>query len=272
MGSDGRSWRREPLLHFVVLGGLLFGVAQWRDRADSPDEDAIVVDATEQARLVARFVERTGREPTDEQRTRLIEAWADQEMLLREAARLGLDQGDPIIRRRILTKIEYVIGQEAVVGEPDDAALEAFVTEHAERYAENERRDFVLVTFAGADAETKARAAKTKLEAGAEPKSLGGRVAQSKRFTAANTKGTYGPVVGEAVHSAETGVWTVVDLDGAWGVVRVTAKHAGSQPPLSRIRNQAKRDWAEYQRARAVRERLDALREQYKVVVEAPEP
>lgn len=268
----GRPWRREPLLHFVVLGGLLFGVAQWRDRQQARD-DAIVVDATEQARLVARFAERSGREPTDDERQRLIAAWADQEMLLREATRLGLDDGDPIIRRRILTKIEYVIGEEAVVGAPDDATLEAFVAEHPERYSGDSRSDFVLVTFAGPDAEARARDAKTELEAGIAPEDVGGRVAQSKRFTAANVVKTYGPVVGQAVQSAKTGEWVVVDLDRAWAVLRVTAKHAGTEvPPLSRIRNQATRDWADYQRAQAVRKRLEVLREEYDVVVEEPEP
>jgi len=268
----GRSWRREPLLHFVVLGGLLFGVAQWRDQQQAHD-DAIVIDATEQSRLIARFVERSGREPTDEERDKLIAAWADQEILLREAARLGLDDGDPIIRRRILTKIEYVIGEEAVVGEPDDATLEAFVAEYPERYSGDSRSDFVLVTFAGADAEAKARDAKVSLEAGTAPEDVGGRVAKSKRFTVGNATRTYGPNVAQAIQSAKTGEWSIVDMGGAWAALRVTAKHAGTEvPPLARIRNQATRDWADFQRRQAVRARLEVLREQYEVVVEDPAP
>ncbi|MEM6992399.1 MAG: peptidylprolyl isomerase [Myxococcota bacterium] len=266
-GSDGRSWLREPLLHFVVLGGLLFGVVQWR-QGDDPDANTIVVDADERARLSARFEEKQGRPPTDEEARRLVDAWVDAQLLYREGLSLGLDRGDPVIRRRIVEKMRFVAAEQAVVDAPDDAKLEAFVDEHAERYAGPPRRDFTLVTFGGDDAEALAAEARDKLVAGAAPRDVGGRVATGKRFTPSNTRGTYGAKIAEAVQSATPNEWTLVDLGTGWSVLHVGPPTQSERPPLSKVRKQATLDWAEAQKKAAVQERVEALRERYRVVTQ----
>src|SRR5690606_22944255 len=59
--------------------------------------------------------------------TALVDAYVREEVLYREGVRMGLDQADYDIRRRIVQKVEFLL--ENLVGEdlvPSDAELQAF--------------------------------------------------------------------------------------------------------------------------------------------------
>ena len=254
---------REPLLHFVVLGALLYGA--WRVWAPRDDARVIRIDAGE---LAAELAASQGREPTEEERQRLLEARIDRELLYREGLRLGLDREDPVIARRVVQKMEFVIGEEQVVAEPTDEELRAFVEAHAERYGGPQRRDFAVLTFVGAAAAAQAERARQRLLAGEDVDAVGGRKSTGKRFTPANTLGTFGPVIAEAVARGELGGWEAVDLDGGVALVGVTGLVAPEAPTLDRVRAQASADYAESQRREAVRRRLEALRGEYTIEVE----
>lgn len=269
--SDGRSWRSEPLLHFVVLGGLLFAVSSWRDRADDDGDMTVKLGAVEQARITEGFTKQQGRAPSADEQADLVRRWTDTELLYREGIRLGLDRGDPTIRRRIVEKMKFIAGEEAIVGEPDDAALQAFVDAHAAQYAGPPRRDFTLVSFGGPDAKVAATQAQAKLRGGAAPGDVGGRVATAKRFTPSNTVGTYGQVIADAVLSAEAGEWGLVQLPNGWSLLKVGEAVHSDTPPLDKVRNQALRGWTANERAKAIAKRVAGLREQYQVVIESGE-
>ena len=62
-------------------------------------------------------------------------------MFYREGLALGLDRDDPIIRRRVAQKLEFVTeGPEAV--EPDDEQLQAYLDSHRELFAVEPRFSF----------------------------------------------------------------------------------------------------------------------------------
>lgn len=253
---------REPLVHFVVLGALLYGA--WRAWAPMPDEQVIRVDA----QAVVAGAVAPGQEPTAEERQRLIDARVDQELLYREGLRLGLDRDDPVIARRVVQKMEFVIGEEQVVTAPTDAELQAFVDAHAERYGGVARRDFVVLTFVGDDAAAQAEDARRRLLEGASPDEVGGRKSNGKRFTPSNTRGTFGAAIADAVARGEVGSWAPVVLDGGVALVGVTGQVAPEPPSLERVRTQAGLDYAESLRREAVQRRLQELRSQYTIEVE----
>lgn len=258
------SWQREPLLHFILLGGLLFAVQRWR--ADAPDPNTVVVDAAQRARLAERFATQRGRAPSDEELRKVTERWVDEELLVREALRLGLDRDDPEVRTRLLNKINFIAAQEAVVGEPTDTMLRTFVDAHPERYAGLTRRAFTLVTFSGSDAQHEAERARERLQAGQDHKTVGGRVSTGKRFTPSTIVRTYGRLIADAIIAAPVGEWIVIEIDRGWSVVHVNALEHSETPPLAEIRSRVAQDWADEQRAVAVRAKVERLREQSRVV------
>src|SRR5262249_15596855 len=90
-------WWREPLLHFTVLGALLFAIDHHlASRADDPH--VIVIDAAVDAQARQVFKAARGREPNDEELYALRRVWLDNEVLYREGLALQVDKGDSAIR------------------------------------------------------------------------------------------------------------------------------------------------------------------------------
>lgn len=256
---------REPLLHFVVLGGLVFAAG----RALSTDEaqaDAIVVDDALVERLRAELSQSLGQPPTPAQVDIAIERWIDEELLYREGVALGLDQHDPTVRKRVIQKMEFITADPNSVPTPDEATLRQFMADNPRRYAGSSRADFVLVTIANTDdVESSVPAAIEALRSGADPHSVGGRVSTGKKFSASSAKRTYGPKVAAAIGEQEIGQWGVVDLDRATGLLKVTGRHPGQPRPFEEAKNRVTLDWTAAQRAEALRERLDELRTKYPI-------
>src|SRR5688500_4708928 len=92
-------WLREPLLHFVILGGVLFAADQFVV-ARSDDPRIIVVDAEVDAHARQVFKQARGHEPDAEELYALRRVWLDNEVLYREGLALELDKGDEAIRER----------------------------------------------------------------------------------------------------------------------------------------------------------------------------
>src|SRR6476660_6416007 len=98
---------REPLLHFLLLGALLFALYGWIHRAaGSPGE--IVVSRGQVDTLRVQFTRTWQREPTPVELQGLIDSWVRDEVLYREGRALGLDGDDPVIRRRVAQKVEFL--------------------------------------------------------------------------------------------------------------------------------------------------------------------
>jgi hypothetical protein len=96
-----RAALREPLLHFLVLGGGIYA-------ADRNDEatDRVVITRADVERQKERA--RSAGLPVPEDRA-LAEAMADEEILVREARALRLDAGDPVVRARLIQKMELLL-------------------------------------------------------------------------------------------------------------------------------------------------------------------
>src|SRR5215471_5929754 len=121
---------REPLLHFAVLGALLFAL-QTRYAASSGRR--IVVDASMLRGLRQDFLRRTGSMPDAAEEAALVEQYLDNEVLVREALALGLDRGDMIVRRRLVQKMEFLAETLDAPAEASDAELEGYLRSHSER-------------------------------------------------------------------------------------------------------------------------------------------
>src|SRR5690606_31157400 len=104
---------RSPLLHFLAIGAGLFIIYSWvapDDEAPGRPGRAIVVPAGSGALFV------------------------EDEVLYREAMALGLHAADPIVRRRLIQKMRFLLEDTAPIAEPTEAELAAYLKEHAARF------------------------------------------------------------------------------------------------------------------------------------------
>ncbi|HET8945549.1 MAG TPA: hypothetical protein VFQ07_01085 [Candidatus Polarisedimenticolia bacterium] len=115
---------REPLVHFLLLGALLFGVHALLS-GEAPRRDVVVVTRGRIDGLVAQFSATHGRPPDAAERSGLVQDWVREEILCREAVALGLDREDAVIRDRLRQKMEFVAGGTDATPEARDARYRA---------------------------------------------------------------------------------------------------------------------------------------------------
>jgi hypothetical protein len=109
------------MLHFFVIGALLFAFDRVRsDFAEAdPPRGAVVLDDATVERLVREAVVQTGRAPSEQQLTARAALWADEEILYREALRIGLDRVDPVVRARLVRNMRFLDGAEDARGDEE---------------------------------------------------------------------------------------------------------------------------------------------------------
>jgi len=125
---------REPLLHFLLLGALLFLAYGWLNRTGLVTTDEIVVSQNQVEGLVTQFERVWQRAPTSSERQALIESWVRDEIFYREALAMGLEQDDPVVRRRLSQKVQFILDTGSDSAPPTDAELQRWLDEHADRY------------------------------------------------------------------------------------------------------------------------------------------
>ncbi len=268
---------REPLLHFLVIGVALF--ALHRAVAPAAVEREIVVPSSLMAGLARDQERRTGRPPTAEEREGLLRRWIDDEVRYREALELGLEQGDVIVRRRLVQKMDFLLEGSTPLPTPTDAELETFLAANAARYARPDRITIeqVFASFGtpGEPAEARATGWLAALAKGASPATLGDPFMRGRTLPAQSQEdltGIFGPEFAAAVVALPVGEWhgPILSSYGAHDV-RVTARTPGSVPPLAEVRDPVLRDWRAERREALDRQALDDLRTRWTVRIE-PSP
>ena len=125
---------REPLVHFILIGVVVFGVyALVGNGADEP-RDRIVVTEGRVQQLAQVFAKTWQRPPTPEELRGLIDAYIKEEVYYREALKLGLDRDDTLIRRRMQQKMEFVTEPSDQLLVADDVELQAFLDAHKSEF------------------------------------------------------------------------------------------------------------------------------------------
>lgn len=273
-----KRWLQEPLLHFVLLGALIFAVNAWRaPRRAAQDATAqIEVTATVVERLRAGYERQFGRSPEEEELRGLVTAHIREEVLCREALALGLDRDDTIVRRRLAQKMEFLTDDITSAAEPDEAALAKFFAENAARYARAARVSFRHVYFSkekrGADAETLAREALASLAKGASDEAMGDAFLHGFEFAERESEelaALFGPDFPARLATLPPGAWQG-PVASSYGLhlVRVEARAEARPVALDTVRPTVVRDFNDERRRTANREIFERLRERYQVSVD----
>jgi len=143
-------WRRlvqEPLVQFLVAGGILFGFSAWFDDAFDRGRSRIDVTQEKIIQLQDTWTKQRGAPPTGDELNRLVEDHIREEVLYREALASGLDQGDTIVRRRLVQKVEFLAQNLALAVEPSELDLQSYFDRHRERYLVPDQIAFGHVYF-----------------------------------------------------------------------------------------------------------------------------
>lgn len=268
---------KEPLVHFLLAGLALFLFFAWRGEAIDPESRTIVISEDQVGRLALRWVQTWRRPPTQAEIDGMIRDYVKEEIYYREGLRLGLDQDDAIIRRRIRSKMEYLANAELENAVPDDATLQMVLDRNPAAYAADARYSFDQVYLAAQDeqaARTRAKQVLQALNAGADPQKLGDAISLPRRVEAAERgrlSADFGEGFAAALGTLKTGRWEGPIMSGfGLHLVRVRGVQTSAKPKLAEVRQAVENDW----RTQTMREReakaYQALLDGYTIRIARP--
>jgi parvulin-like peptidyl-prolyl isomerase len=269
---------KEPLLHFLALGAVVFALNAWREktRPIKPSAPRIEVTAAVIDRLRAGYERQFGQAPDAKELRGLVTAHIREEVFCREALALGLDRDDTIVRRRMAQKMEFLTGDLATPVEPSEASVREFFEKHAARYARPASVTFRHVYFRkekrGAKGESAAREALAALAKGASDEAMGDAFLHGFEFATRETQeitALFGAEFATQLGALREGEWNG-PVESSYGLhlVRIDARGAVQPARFDAVRETVVRDFCEERRNIANHDIFEKLRERYQVSVD----
>ena len=272
---------RDPLLHFLLLGGLLFVIYFTVNPAgDSTAGNQIRVTTGDIDRFKQIFQKQWQRPPSQEELQGLIRAHLKEEILYREALAMGLEKDDTIVRRRLAQKVEFLITDVTVPSEVDDKELMAFYEKNAERYTRAVKLSFQHIYFnpdqRGERTLDEANATLQTLQstkAGtAIPDDLGDRfmlpLQYQQKFTGDIAR-DFGREFADQLATLTPGSWQG-PIKSGYGVhlIYISEREAASVTPFAEVRERVKNDYLFELRQTRNEQVLDKLKARYEIVID----
>lgn len=265
---------REPLVHFLIAGGLLF--VAMSGRAPDVGERRILVDEQVVAGIVNHYTRAFRRPPTAAELDELIRDHVRGEVYYREALRLGLDADDDAIKKRLRNKMLAIAGADAEARRPSDAELQALLARDPARYAAPPRYSLDHIYLGDDTPEVRAAAAASLrgLPPGARPTITAAALplpARFDRISQTELAAQLGDDFAVALAAVPVGQWHGPVASGfGLHLVRIDERLAAPPPRLADVRQRLENDWRNAAVRRAQDAQLKALLETYDVVIKRP--
>jgi hypothetical protein len=248
---------REPLLHFLLAGALVFGAYAWLNRGENgPGEPDRRIQVTEReiSWLTETWTRQWQRPPDERELQGLVADYLREELLVREARSLGLDRDDVIVRRRMAQKMNFILEDTARVAAPTDEQLHALYESDRARFDTPATFSFETVFFSedkrGDTAARDAQALLASLSAAgadADAGDAGDGTLLPREMSDADQQaiaGVFGDGFARAVMAQAPGSWHgPVASSFGQHLVRVTARRDGAARGLDDIRVELVEEW-----------------------------
>jgi hypothetical protein len=269
---------REPLLHFLLLGGALFGLFSMVEKKSTEAPTKIVISAAHVSALADRFARTWRRAPTEQELQGLVEDDIRDEVFYREGRAAGLDRDDFVIHRRVRQKME-LLAEDMTTADPSDEQLASYLESNPEQFWTEDRvtfhHVFLSATRRGSALQDDAKQLAATLNGASpavdtiaigDPFLLGEEFRDMSRSDVAHT---FGEGFAEQLSAAEPGRWQG-PIPSSFGAhfVFVDEREKGRLPPLNTIRGAVQREWLSAHRIEAERKLYRALLERYQIVME----
>jgi len=265
---------REPLLHFMVVGALVYVTA----RAFDGDAGRYRIDAgpEQRARIATTYQQQYGVAPTQAQVQYLLDQYVRSEILFREGLALGLDRDDEIVRRRVVQKIEF-LNEDTDAIEPNDADLEKFFASHQSRYitpptVSVTQRYFSADAGGEGEAHRRADAALAGLKKGAATPA--GDRFEGGNDVAGLSNGDAQRLFGDsqlsaALFEAPSGEWLGPFRSAyGWHIVKIERRDAAKVPALASVKDRVRVDYLTAERDRRNEAEFKRMASKYHIVTD----
>lgn len=274
---------REPLVHFLLIGAVLFGVYSFTQagRPASASSKEIQLTVDELSQLALLFQSQWRREPTPEEFSRLVENKVQNEVLYREALAMGLDREDEIVKRRMAQKMRFLAEDVAAAREPTTAELRTWYEKNSASFAQPPRLSFRHLYFSPDRRGPRARddAAKALAALAGQPEDAKAASSLADPFMFQEyyrdrapeyLAKEFGPQFALAVAKLEAGSWQgPIESGFGWHLLFVDTVIPGRVPAFEEIEPDVKPAWLAEQKAKAWEKAYQEIRAEYRVLLPA---
>lgn len=262
------SLTREPTVHFLAVAILVFALYALNNAGAG---QVLEIDPGEiEARVLLREIN-TGEPVTEAQRQAIVDAYIEEQILVREALAMELDN-DTRIHDLLAQKMRHVLSGDII--QPSDSELAAFYAANRDSYRVPSTLSAAEVVFdQGDDLPPEVIAL---LEAGAEPEAMlalaagdSGPLRNANRLDLANI---FSAEFADRVFAAAPGQWQgpfVSNRGQHW--LRVTAREEARVAALEEISDRVRLDWIAVEEENRLAEEIARLRQDYTVVMRESE-
>jgi peptidyl-prolyl cis-trans isomerase C len=282
--STVKRWLREPLLHFLFIGIVLFGVYAYinRGRTWTQSPRQIVLSLDELQTMTAYFQSQWHRPPTAQEFQALVEDKIKEEVLYREGLVMGLDKDDTIVKRRMAQKMQFLAEDVAAAHEPSTEELKAWFEKNTDKFALPSRYSFRHIYFSpdkrGKNAHEDAAQALARIAGQPEDSALITQVADRFMFqdyygdrTPSAVAKEFGPQFAVALEKIQPGSWQgPIESGFGWHLVFVDTVIPGRIPAFEEVESEVKTAWLGDQKAQAWQKAYQGMRAKYSVLLPAP--
>ena len=275
-----KSVLREPLVHFLALGALLFLFFAWRG-GSGPGSSRIAITPGLVEHLTSGFARTWQRPPTDAELKGLIDDYVKEEIATREAIAMGLDKDDTIIRRRLRQKLEFLVEDAVDQVPPTDAQLQEWLEKHPEAFRPESRvalrQVYVSTERRGASARADSERLLARLRAAgkdAKIDALGDASMLSRDLPLgplSEVTRAFGSDFAAKVDALAPGQWTG-PIESPYGLhlVLVPERVAATRPALADVRPLVERELLAERRKAQLQALYERLLAKYTVTIEMP--
>ncbi len=138
----------EPLIQFLMIGACIYGAYAMFGTPEENFRNTLVhVDSKRINGFISEWESRWKRPPTRQEVDGLIQSYIREEVLYRQAVDMGLNEDDPVTRRRMAQKLEFLTSDLAMMVQPEEGELEAYFKENQSSYRQPDRISFSQVYF-----------------------------------------------------------------------------------------------------------------------------
>jgi PPIC-type PPIASE domain len=269
---------REPLVHFLLLGTVLFAAHGALVKRVTSEPGKIVVSQFRIDYLTEGFARTWLRAPTAEELEGLIRDYIREEVYYREAMAMGLDRDDTVIRRRLQQKLEFLSENITDLTPPTDEELRAFLQNHPDQFRSQRRFTFHQVylslerhrdSLAG---DTEELLRQLKSSNNSDTSTLGDPSLLEHQF--ANVEATevakqFGEKFAGALNDLPLGEWQG-PVESSYGIhlVFVDERTERLSPALEDVRDAVRRELLNVRRLESNKKFYDGLRKRYTIDIE----
>lgn len=270
---------RQPLIHFLLAGVVLFTAASVIERNGASSFKTIHIKNAEIQRLQDVWSRQYGRNPTPAELQSLVNDYIREEIYYREAVGSGLDKEDTIIRRRLVEKMEF-LSQEVADGDPDENELQAYFQKNQKRFQIPAQAAFTHIFFSpakrGASIQTDVEHVRNLLASQKANEKLAGSLGDPFMLqseyppqTPDEVKALFGEEFAAGLFASSPGQWTG-PIRSSYGLhlVRITQYTPPHVPNLEEVRNKVLTDFKNERLQTASEKYYASLRKRYRVQVD----